>query len=140
MKSEIKQFNPIKVTFETPVYRINEKYGSVYCTLIGNISWPSYVALNKDGDFEFQVLHMHQTITKTARAKCHESDTFDVEKGKVLARRRAEARIYRKVYLETQKYKNILGQYTDRFDEFEHKAAGVIKGTRMYSRKLKGIE
>lgn len=82
--------NNIKVTYiGIPKFYINERKRSIACTLFARVNVPQIRNFFNDG---VSLINFH--VTETAVAKCHENDTFDLERGKKIALAKAKAAIY----------------------------------------------
>ena len=79
----------IKVSyFGVPVFYINEPKRTITCRLSARVLVP-------EGYFMSEVVSMNSfTINEIATAKCHENDTFDVERGKKIALAKAKSAVY----------------------------------------------
>lgn len=85
--------NNIKITFiGEPVFVIDEKQGTVFCTLKANLVAPRPVADGTPYNFAATV-YDKQFIVK-AKAKCSINDKFDLDRGKRIAMAKAENKIY----------------------------------------------
>lgn len=131
---EFKQFDPMKISFEDPIYTIREDDRVVECKLVGNVKWPMY---GSDEAFNFQISHVHQKVEVTAYAKCHEDDEFSVTRGKDIARQRAETKAYAKLYKETHKYLHALCRYVDIINDFRYKSVFVMDRSYLFEQMYK---
>ena len=111
---------PIKISFDTPIYYVNKKTNKVGCRLSFGIKGPASVItiINSFTDEDcFEVV---------AEASLHPDDKFDIEKGTTIARAKAETMAYRRV---NRLFKRICGKLADvaiAFMDFDVKAATVI--------------
>ena len=111
---------PIKISFDTPIYYVNKKTNKVGCRLQFEIKGPDSVikVINSFADEDcFEVV---------AEASLHPDDNFDIEKGTTIARAKAETMAYRRV---NRLFKRICGKLANvaiAFMDFDHKALTVI--------------
>ena len=85
--------NNIKITFvDEPVFVIDEKDGTIYCTLKANLVTPTPVGDELPSNFAASV-YGKQFMVKS-KAKCSANDKYDVDRGKRIAMAKAENKIY----------------------------------------------
>lgn len=122
----------IKISFDKPVYYVNEEKKTVVCilgykALIPQASFmPKSVTVDEYGywtgpigklgfcDFEGSV---------TTKAKCHGDDVFDPEIGCDIAFARAENAAYSEVSRVVAEYENALNEYLAKIQAFQFKAS-----------------
>lgn len=121
---------PIKISFDTPIYYVNKKNNKVGCRLSFGIKGPASVItiINSFTDEDcFEVV---------AEASLHPDDSFDIEKGKTIARAKAETMAYRRV---NRLFKRICGKLADvaiAFMDFDVKSATVINNNDEFLAKF----
>lgn len=87
--------NNIKISFEKPIYAIDEKNGVVICTLKYKASAPAGVIFASESTIHGSPWHMNQMVKAVARVK--DNDTFDVNIGKKVSLAKAENLAYSNV-------------------------------------------
>lgn len=121
---------PIKISFDTPIYYVNKKNNKVGCRLTFGIKGPASVikVINAFTDEDcFEVV---------AEASLHPKDRFDVETGTAIARAKAETMAYRRV---NRLFKRICGKLADvaiAFSDFDVKTATVINNNDKFLSKF----
>ena len=121
---------PIKISFDTPIYYVNKKTHKVGCRLSFGIKGPTSVikVINSFADEKcFEVV---------AEASLHPDDNFDIEKGTTIARAKAETMAYRRV---NRLFKRICGKLANvaiAFTNFDHKALTVINNNDEFLSKF----
>lgn len=133
-----------KLSFEEPKFFINEKKGIVTCVMEYRFAGADYVLKdiadlffgNKDLFGCDNPLKGYYT-TVTASAKLDPQDKFDVEKGKKVARAKAESQAYRFI---SKTLSRVLEKYltnlTISVGEFQTKALGVIEHNDRYIKQF----
>lgn len=84
--------NDIKISFEKPIYAVDEKNGVVVCTLRYKAEAPNIVIFASRGTIHGSPWYMNQSVKAIARAK--DNDTFDVNVGKKVSLAKAENLAY----------------------------------------------
>lgn len=126
----------IKLIVDETKFYINEEKRTVACKMSGYVNFPYH----NDGCNPFYTFN-HIVDTVVATAKCHPDDDFDIEKGKRIARARAESKLYSKIckggMRETMRY---VFEFEAAHRDFLDKAAGVIVNNGNYIDKILGKE
>lgn len=87
--------NNIKISFEKPVYTVDEKNGVVVCTLRYKAEAPNTIIFVSRGTIHGSPWYMNQSVKAVARVK--DNDTFDVNIGKKVSLAKAENLAYSNV-------------------------------------------
>lgn len=87
--------NNIKISFEKPIYAVDEKNGVVVCTLRYKAKAPNIVIFASRGTIHGNPWYMNQSVKAVARVK--DNDTFDVNIGKKVSLAKAENLAYSNV-------------------------------------------
>lgn len=122
--------DPIKISFERPVYYVNEKTNKVGCRLPFSIKGPNSVIK------VIEAFADEECCEAVAEASLHPDDIFDIEKGVAIARAKAETMAYRKV---NRLFKRICEKLSDvaiAFMDFEEKSLFVIDNNNNYLSKF----
>lgn len=84
--------NDIKISFEKPIYSVDEKNGVVVCTLRYKAKAPNIVIFASRCTIHGSPWYMNQSVKAIARVK--DNDTFDVNVGKKVSLAKAENLAY----------------------------------------------
>jgi hypothetical protein len=84
--------NNIKISFEKPIYAVDEKNGVVVCTLRYKASAPAGVIFASESTIHGSPWHMNQMVKAVAFAK--NNDKFDANIGKKVSLAKAENLAY----------------------------------------------
>lgn len=87
--------NNIKISFEKPIYAVDEKNGVVVCTLRYKTSAPSTIIFASRGTIHDNPWYTIQSVKAVAKVK--DNDTFDVNIGKKVSLAKAENLAYSNV-------------------------------------------
>lgn len=87
--------NDIKISFEKPIYVIDEKNGVVVCTLRYKAKAPNTVVFTSNSTIHGSPWYMIHSVKAVARVK--DNDTFDVNVGKKVSLAKAENLAYSNV-------------------------------------------
>ena len=124
-----------KLSFDEPDFFVNEEKGVVTCVmdcyLKGVDSVLNAMANNVYGYYNHNPIV--STFTITASAKLDPQDKFDKEKGKKVARAKAESKAYKRI---SKSFCHVIEKYCEKLGndlaEFETKAVGVIEHNDRY--------
>ncbi len=121
--------NNIKISFEKPIYAVDEKNGVVVCTLRYNANAPNNVIYASKN-----TIYMTQSVKAVARVK--DNDVFDVNVGKKVSLAKAENLAYSHVneWAKTA-FKSLCGA-SDAIVEFTRKANKVRAHNVEYIKKF----
>ena len=125
--------NDIKISFEKPIYAVDEKNGVVVCTLRYKVKAPNNVIFAARGTICSPLL-MIQSVKAVARVK--DNDKFDVHVGKKVSLAKAENLAYSHVneWAKTA-FKSLCGA-SDAIVEFTRKANKVRTHNVEYIKKF----
>ena len=84
--------NNIKISFEKPIYTVDEKNGVVVCTLGFKVKVPDIVIFNSKGTIHGTP--WYRTLSVKAVARVKDNDVFDVNVGKKVSLAKAENLAY----------------------------------------------
>lgn len=84
--------NNIKISFEKPIYTVDEKNGVVVCTLRYKVKASGNVIFASRGTIHGSPWYMNQSVKVIAKVK--DNDTFDVNVGKKVSLAKAENLAY----------------------------------------------
>lgn len=125
---------PIKLQVVDTTFYINEIKKTVTCRMSGCLKYHQF----EDGDgnplFLPSIFH-----TVTATAKCHPDDIFDVDKGRRIAKAKAEIKLYREIINgHLNRIMKHIDTFADAYGNFLMKAIGAIKANGKYIDKILG--
>jgi hypothetical protein len=126
--------NDIKISFEKPIYAVDEKNGVVVCTLRYKAKAPANVVFASESTIHGSPWHMTQSVKAVARVK--DNDAFDVNVGKKVSLAKAEnlAYSYVKEWVKTA-FKSLCSA-SDAIVEFTRKANKVRAHNVEYIKKF----
>ena len=130
LKINMKNSNPIKISFRDIKYTINKERRFVSCTMTAVPRMP------ENTTFEYCVRYYPETFMVKGVAKCNPSDYFDESKGKIIARRKAEIKAYKQVMTKLSVYQKVLDHQYDLIANFRVKSLQVIKEFNNYLHSL----
>ena len=84
--------NNIKISFEKPIYAVDEKNSVVVCTLRYKVKAPAIVVFASESTIHGSPRHMIQSVKAVARVK--DDDVFDINVGKKVSLAKAENLAY----------------------------------------------
>lgn len=126
--------NNIKISFEKPIYAIDEKNGVVVCTLKYKVDAPSTVIFASESTIYGSPWHMIQSVKAVARVK--DNDIFDVNVGKKVSLAKAENLAYSHVNEWAKTAFKSLCSASDAIVEFTRKANKVRAHNVEYIKKF----
>lgn len=126
--------NDIKISFEKPIYTVDEKNGVVICTLRYKADAPSTVIFASRGTIHGSPRHMTQSVKAVARVK--DNDVFDVNVGKKVSLAKAENLAYSHVNEWAKTAFKSLCSASDAIVEFTRKANKVRAHNVEYIKKF----
>ena len=126
--------NDIKISFEKPIYTIDEKNGVVVCTLRYKVKASGNVIFASRGTIYGSPWYMNQMVKTVARVK--NNDSFDVNVGKKVALAKAENLAYSHVneWAKTA-FKSLCGA-SNAIVEFSRKTRKVREHNVEYMKKF----
>ena len=132
----------VKVSFEKPVFYINEEKRTVVCTLKYRVKTPFYAGTTKSEggktlaqDFSFLGLDDFEGEVR-AKANCHDDDVFDAKIGTEIAYARAENIAYSEALNRIAGYNKGMMQLHSIFAEFEIKCRNHNAHNKQYIKDL----
>lgn len=126
--------NNIKISFEKPIYAVDEKNGVVVCTLRYKVKASNNVIFASKNTIYGSPCHMTQSIKAVARVK--DNDTFDVNVGKKVSLAKAENLAYSHVNEWAKSAFKSLCSASDAILEFTKKANKVRAHNVEYIKKF----
>ena len=126
--------NDIKISFEKPIYAIDEKNGVVVCTLRYKVKAPNTVIFASRGTIYSSPWRMIQSVKAVARVK--DNDIFDVNVGKKVSLAKAENLAYSHVNEWAKTAFKSLCDTSDAIVEFTRKANKVRTHNVEYIKKF----
>lgn len=126
--------NNIKISFEKPIYVVDEKNGVVVCTLRYKAKAPNIVTFASIGTIHGSPWYMNQMVKAIAKAK--DNDTFDVNVGKKVSLAKAENLAYSYVNEWAKSAFKALCSASDAIVEFSRKTKKVKDHNASYMRKF----
>ena len=125
--------NDIKISFEKPIYAVDEKNGVVVCTLRYKVKAPNNVIFAARGTICSPLL-MIQSVKAVARVK--DNDKFDVNIGKKVSLAKAENLAYSHVKEWVKTALKSLCNASDAIVEFTRKVNKVRTHNVEYIKKF----
>ena len=126
--------NNIKISFEKPIYAVDEKNGVVVCTLRYKASAPAGVIFASAGTIHGSPWHMNQMVKAVAFAK--NNDKFDANIGKRVSLAKAENLAYSHVNNWAKTAFKELCRASDAIVEFSRKTNKVRTHNAEYMKKF----
>lgn len=126
--------NNIKISFEKPIYNVDEKNGVVVCTLKYKATAPVSVIFASEGTIHGSPWHMNQIVKAVARVK--NNDDFDVNVGKKVSLAKAENLAYSHVNDWAKTAFKMLCSASDAIVEFSRKTKKVREHNVEYIKKF----
>lgn len=126
--------NNIKISFEKPIYAIDEKNGVVVCTLRYKAEAPNTIIFVSRGTIHGSPWYMNQSVKAIARVK--DNDTFDVNVGKKISLAKAENLAYSYVNEWAKSAFKALCSASDAIVEFSRKTKKVREHNVEYMKKF----
>ena len=126
--------NDIKISFEKPIYAIDEKNGIIVCTLRYKAKAPNNVIFASRGTIHDKPCYMNQSVKAIARVK--DNDTFDINVGKKVSLAKAENLAYSHVNEWAKSAFKDLCSASDAIVEFSRKTKKVRDHNIVYMRKF----
>lgn len=126
--------NDIKISFEKPIYAVDEKNGVVVCILKYKAKAPNNVICSSKGTIHGSPWHRTQIVKTVARVK--DNDKFDVNVGKKVSLAKAENLAYLHVRDWTKTAKNELYNGMVAIIDFENKTKKVREHNVEYMKKF----
>jgi hypothetical protein len=132
----------VKISFEKPVFYINEEKKTVVCTLKYRVKSPLYEedmfrTRDKKDNRPFYFLGMGEFEGEVcAKAKCHADDKFDAKIGTEIAYARAENMAYSEALNYVVECNDGLMQLRSMFAEFEIKCRNHNSHNKQYIKEL----
>ena len=126
------EFNSAKIKIHFYGEKFSHKGNKVVCVVNYNIYAPEYYDKHGSyGNFRFE------TMKAIGVAVCGEDDIFDFEKGKKIAKARAETEAYKRATeLLRDKVFNLANAYVNMYTDFYLKNMNVRKHNKEYIKKL----
>lgn len=115
--------NNIKISFEKPIYTVDEKNSVVVCTLRYKVNAPLIVTIASRGTIHGSPWYMTQSVKAVARVK--DNDVFDVNVGRKVSLAKAENLAYSYVNEWAKSAFKSLCNASDAIVEFTRKATKV---------------
>lgn len=126
--------NNIKISFEKPIYAVDEKNGVVVCTLKYKASAPAGIIFASKSTIHGSPWHMHQMVKAVAFAK--NNDKFNVNIGKKVSLAKAENLAYSHVNNWTKTAFKELCRTSNAIVEFSRKTKKVREHNVEYMKKF----
>lgn len=126
--------NNIKISFEKPIYAIDEKNGVVVCTLRYKAKAPNNVIFASKSTIHGSPWYILKSVKAVARVK--DNDTFDISVGKKVSLAKAENLAYSYVNEWAKSAFKSLCITSDAIVEFNRKANKVRAHNVEYIKKF----
>lgn len=130
------EFNSAKIKIHFYGEKFSHNGKKVVCVLNYYISAPEYY--DKNGSYgNFRFGNGSETMKAIGVAVCSDDDIFDLEKGKKIAKARAETEAYKRATeLLRDKVFNLAHSYVNMYTDFYSRNINVRKHNKEYIKKL----
>ena len=130
------EFNSAKIKIHFYGEKFSNKGNKVVCVLNYFITAPEYY--DKNGSYgSFKFGNGSEAMKAIGVAVCGRDDIFDIEKGKKIAKARAETEAYKRATeLIRDKVFNLAHAYANMYTDFYTKNMNVRKHNKEYIKKL----